>query len=375
MLSVVGARPQIVQSAPIAWQLARRGDEHLIVHTGRHCHHLLSPSFGDEIGVPPPDVNLDTGSARQAEQTARTLAALDPVLARERPDWVLTYGDTNSPLAGTLAAAARELPIAHLSAGLRSFDRTMSAERNRIVADHLAGLLLAPTTVAMAALAAEGLTTRSLLVGDLTVDTLRVIRDQWAGSGEERHSPFLTGHPFTAPDRASRALRLATVGRQVTTDAPDRPASTVAGLAACPKPVRLPVHHSSPPEPGSSTPTCRAADPLPCRSMIAALAGADGLITDSGGLRKEALVLGVPCSTLRAETEAGDSSGRLGRPGSRSPKVAGGSGRAAADRAGHQHPSVTVKPPSGSSMYWRHGPTTSPLLSTPPVTAGRLRRR
>ncbi|MDL5206290.1 UDP-N-acetylglucosamine 2-epimerase [Streptomyces sp. ALI-76-A] len=206
VLSGVGARPQIVQPAPIAWQLARRRDEHLIVRTGRHCHHLLSSSFGDEIGVPPPDVNLDTGSARQAEQTARTLAALDPVLARERRDWVLTYGDTNSLLAGTFAAAARELPIAHLSAGLRSFDRTMSAERNRIVADHLAGLLLAPTTVAMAALAAEGLTTRSLLVGDLTVDTLRMIRDQWAGSGEERHSPFLTGHPFAVPDRVSRAL-------------------------------------------------------------------------------------------------------------------------------------------------------------------------
>jgi UDP-N-acetylglucosamine 2-epimerase len=118
------------------------------------CRHLC-----EQIGVPPPDVNLDTGPARQAEQTARTLAALDPVLARERPDWVLTYGDTNSPLAGTLAAAARELPIAHRSAGLRSFDRTMSAERNRFVADHLAGLLLAPTTVAMADLAAEGLTT------------------------------------------------------------------------------------------------------------------------------------------------------------------------------------------------------------------------
>ncbi|MDQ0956284.1 UDP-N-acetylglucosamine 2-epimerase (non-hydrolyzing) [Streptomyces sp. B4I13] len=300
VLSVVGARPQFVKLAPIAWQLARRGHEHLIVHTGQHYDHLLSQSFFDELSLPPPDVNLEAGSGGQAEQTSRILAALDPVLARERPDWVLTYGDTNSTLAGTLAAAARELPIAHLEAGLRSFDRTMPEERNRIVADHLAALLLAPTTVAMDNLAAEGLTTRSLLVGDLMVDTLRVISDQWAAPGGERPSPSFTGH-------RGRYL-LATIHRQATTDDPDRLGAVVAALAACPKHVRLLVHPRLAARARQfgialSGGSLRASDPLPYRSMIAALAGADGLITDSGGLQKEALVLGVPCSTLRAETE------------------------------------------------------------------------
>ncbi|MER8225295.1 UDP-N-acetylglucosamine 2-epimerase [Streptomyces sp. NPDC094143] len=206
VLSVVGARPQIVQTAPIAWQLTRRGDERLIVHTGRHSDHLLAKTSFTELGVPPSDGNLQAGLASQAEQTSRMLTALDPVLARERPDWLPTHGDTDSTLAGTLPAAARELPIAHLGPGLRSFDRTMSEERNRTMADHLAGLLLALATVATADLAAEGLTARSPLAGDLTVDTLRVIRDQWAGPGEERHSPSRTGHPFTTPDRVSRVL-------------------------------------------------------------------------------------------------------------------------------------------------------------------------
>ncbi|MFJ3305924.1 non-hydrolyzing UDP-N-acetylglucosamine 2-epimerase [Streptomyces sp. NPDC086549] len=300
VLSVVGARPQFVKLAPVAWQLALGGDEHLIVHTGQHYDHLLSRSFFDELGIPLPDVNLEAGSAGQAAQTSRMLAALDPVLARERPDWVLTYGDTNSTLAATLAAAAQELPIAHLEAGLRSFDRTMPEERNRLVADHLADLLLAPTAVAMTQLAAEGLAARSLLVGDLMVDTLRTIRDRTAQPGEERLPPFLARHPGP--------YLLATVHRQATTDDPDRLAAVVAALAACPKPVWLLVHPRLAARCrqfgiGLSGGSLRAADPLPYRSMIAALAGADGLITDSGGLQKEALILGVPCSTLRAGTE------------------------------------------------------------------------
>ncbi|MEV6209741.1 UDP-N-acetylglucosamine 2-epimerase (non-hydrolyzing) [Kitasatospora sp. NPDC051914] len=300
VLSVVGTRPQLIKLAPIAWELAARGDDHLIVHTGQHYDHLLSQAFLDDLGLPAPDVNLEVGSAPHAEQTSRMLAGLAPVLAKARPDWVLTYGDTNSTLAGTLAAAARDLPIAHVEAGLRSFDRRMPEERNRIVADHLADLLLAPTAAAMTNLAAEGLDARAVLVGDLMLDTLKTVRDRSAGPRGDEPPPFLTESPGP--------YLLATVHRQATTDDPERLAAVVAALAACPQPVWLLVHPRLAARCRAfgidlSRGALRAVDPLPYRSMIAALAGASGLITDSGGLQKEALALGVPCSTLRAETE------------------------------------------------------------------------
>ncbi|WP_405648096.1 UDP-N-acetylglucosamine 2-epimerase [Streptomyces sp. NBC_00019] len=251
---MVGARPQFVKPA-IAWQLARRGDEHLIVHT-----------------------------------------------ARERLDWLLPYGDTNSTLAGTLAAAARELPIAHLEARLRSFDRTMPEERNRIEADHLAGLLLARTTVAMANVAAEGLTARSLPVGGLTADTHRVTRDRWPGSGEERHSPFLTGHQGLYP--------LAAVHRQ---EAGHHRRSGPAGRDSC-RARRLPQTR-----PAACTPTTRRQSPgvrhrpvgrLTAGGRPAASPERDRHVgrsrrADHQLLRpaEGALVLEVPCSTLCAETQ------------------------------------------------------------------------
>lgn len=299
VVSVVGARPQFVKLAPIARQLALRGDEHTIVHTGQHYHPLLSGSFFDELQIPAPDVNLETGSAGHAMQTGEILTRLDPVLALARPDWVLTYGDTTSTLAGTLAAATQNLPIAHLEAGLRSFDRSMPEERNRIVADHLADLLLAPTQAAIANLAAEGLAARAVLTGDLMVDALRAVTDSSAGPSAPL-PPFLAGH--------RGGYLLATVHRAANTDDPTRLAAVVAALAACPQPVWLLVHPRLAARcrefgidlTGGSL---RATDPLPYRTMVAALAAAAGLITDSGGLQKEALVLGVPCSTLRAETE------------------------------------------------------------------------
>ena len=136
MLSVVGARPQFVKLAPVDQALRGRGHTHVIVHTGQHYDPLLSQAFFDDLAIEPPSVNLEVGSHGHAIQTARVLAGLDPVLQDQRPDWVLVYGDTNSTLGGSLAAAQRDLPLAHLEAGLRSFDRRMPEERNRVVADH-----------------------------------------------------------------------------------------------------------------------------------------------------------------------------------------------------------------------------------------------
>lgn len=299
VVSVVGARPQFVKLAPLARQLALHGAEHTIVHTGQHYDPLLSQSFFDELHIASPAVNLDANAGGPTTQTGDMLARLEPVLARARPDWVLTYGDTTSTLAATLAAAAQNLPIAHVEAGLRSFDRTMPEERNRIVADHLADLLLAPTRGAMANLAAEGLASRSVLTGDLTVDALRSVTATSAG-------PSAPLPRFLA--ECAGGYLLATVHRAATTDDPGRLAAVVTALTACPLPVWLLVH----PRLASRCRqfgidlvggSLRTAEPLPYRTMVAALTAASGLVTDSGGLQKEALVLGIPCSTLRADTE------------------------------------------------------------------------
>lgn len=298
MLSVVGARPQFVKLAPVGRELAARGHRHVIVHTGQHYDHLLSQAFFDDLDICPPDVNLQVGSASSAVQVARMLAALDPVLAGHRPDWVLAYGDTNSTLAAALATAQRGLPLVHLEAGLRSFDRRMPEELNRIVADHLADLLLTPTEVAMANLSAEGLSSRSVLVGDVMVDTLLLARQQVARSPGEHLPAFLADGPYL----------LATLHRQATTEDPAVLTAAIGALAACPLPVWLLAHprladRASRIGMPLTSGALRATEPLPYLSMIAAMTASRGIITDSGGVQKEALALGVPCTTLRARTE------------------------------------------------------------------------
>jgi UDP-N-acetylglucosamine 2-epimerase (non-hydrolysing) len=211
---------------------------------------------------------------------------------------VLVYGDTNSTLGGALAAAQREIPLAHLEAGLRSFDRRMPEERNRLVADHLSDLLLAPTAVAADNLAAEGLADRAAVVGDVMVDGLIAMRNRIAAAPGRYLPDDLPRGPYL----------LATVHRQETTDDPGRLAATLKALAGCPLPVTLLAHPRLRDRAGRlglplDAGSLRAAEPLPYPSMIAAMAASRGLITDSGGLQKEALLLGVACTTLRSRTE------------------------------------------------------------------------
>jgi len=298
VLSVVGARPQFVKLAPVDRALGDHGHEHVIVHTGQHYDRLLSGAFFDDLEIPPATVNLGVGSASHAAQTAGILAGLDPVLSDHRPDWALVYGDTNSTLAGALAAAQRDLPLAHLEAGLRSFDRKMPEERNRVVADHLADLLLAPSAAGVANLAREGLAARTVFVGDVMADALMAVRASIAAAPGRYLPAFVGAEPYL----------IATVHRPETTDDPDRLAATLRALAACPLPVRLLAHPRLADRAGRlglplSAGSVKAGDPLPYPRMIAALAASRGLVTDSGGLQKEALMLGVPCTTLRARTE------------------------------------------------------------------------
>jgi UDP-N-acetylglucosamine 2-epimerase (non-hydrolysing) len=297
VLSVVGARPQFVKLAPVAAALSAAGHDHVIVHTGQHYDSRMSDVFFTDLQIPDPDVHLGVGSGSHGAQTGTILAAMDAVLDEHRPDWVLVYGDTNSTLAGAVSAVKMHLPVAHLEAGLRSFNRRMPEEHNRVLTDHAADLLLAPTQVAMGHLADEGLADRSLLVGDVMTDVLlsvsRAVRD--------RPSPL-------PADVAGGEYLLATVHRADNTDDPDRLRAVVEGLAALPLPVALLAHprlvaKASAAGVDLAQGSLRALPPLDYSGMVAAVSRARAVVTDSGGLQKEAFLLGVPCTTLRAETE------------------------------------------------------------------------
>jgi UDP-N-acetylglucosamine 2-epimerase (non-hydrolysing) len=301
VVSIVGARPQLVKLAPIAAAFADSPHEHRIVHTGQHYDADLSDVFFSGLGIPDPDVHLGIGSGSHGVQTGRTLAALDPVLAAEAPDWVLVYGDTNSTLAGALSAVKQHIPVAHLEAGLRSFNRRMPEEHNRVLTDHAADLLLAPTEEAVRHLTTEGLADRAVLVGDVMVDVCLRVRD--AALAGTQPAPELP----EGIDRAAPYL-LATLHRAENTDDPARLAGLIGALADLPVPVALLAHprlvaraeeHGVKLDQGA----VRAGRPLPYAAMVAAVLGSAGVVTDSGGLQKEAYLLGRPCTTLRSETE------------------------------------------------------------------------
>jgi UDP-N-acetylglucosamine 2-epimerase (non-hydrolysing) len=298
VLSVVGARPQFVKLAPVAAAFADARIEHVIVHTGQHYDVLMSDAFFADLKIPDPDVHLGIGSGSHGVQTGGMLAAMDAVLEQHRPDWTLVYGDTNSTLAGTLAAVKMHLPVAHLEAGLRSFNRRMPEEHNRVLTDHAADLLLAPTQVAMGHLAAEGLAARARLVGDVMTDVCYLVRDAVADAAPQLPDGVDAGSPYV----------VATIHRADNTDDPERLAAVVKALGSVPVPVVLLAHprlraraaqHGIDLDGGS----VRAVDPLPYPALIRAVVGAAGVVTDSGGLQKEAFLLGVPCTTVRTETE------------------------------------------------------------------------
>ncbi|MDQ1746985.1 MAG: hypothetical protein QOD07_1248, partial [Frankiaceae bacterium] len=178
VVSIVGARPQFVKLAPVAAALSASGDTHVIVHTGQHYDERMSDVFFEDLRIPQPDVHLGVGSGSHGAQTGAMLGAMDAVLDEHRPDWVLVYGDTNSTLAGAVSAVKMHLPVAHLEAGLRSFNRRMPEEHNRVLTDHAADLCLAPTDAAMRHLADEGLGPRAVLVGDVMTDICLMVRDR-----------------------------------------------------------------------------------------------------------------------------------------------------------------------------------------------------
>jgi len=296
ILSVVGARPQFVKLGPVASALATRAD-HVIVHTGQHYDDVMSDAFFRDLGIPHPDVNLGVGSGPHGEQTGAMMAQLEPIFLEHMPDWVLVYGDTNSTLAAAVTAVKVHLPVAHLEAGLRSFNRRMPEEHNRVLTDHASDLLLAPTRVAMDHLAHEGLAARSLLVGDVMTDVLYAVRDQVLASGTR---PSVAAEPG--------AYYVATIHRPDNTDDPAKLKRIVAALAHLDRPVELLAHprlRAVAHREGISLDqgSLHVHEPLPYPQLIATVMGSAGVVTDSGGLQKEAFLLRVPTTTLRTETE------------------------------------------------------------------------
>jgi UDP-GlcNAc3NAcA epimerase len=322
IVSVVGTRPQLIKAAALLPALRARHRD-VFVDTGQHWDERMAGTFFAELGLPPPDFALGVGGGGHAEQTGRMLAALEPILVAERPDAVLVYGDTNSTLAGSLAAAKLGIPVAHVEAGLRSFDRRMPEEINRVVADHLATWCFAPTPTAVANLAAEGITTGVVETGDLMQDLAARV----AAEVRNPDALGLAGDALAAagaPDLAA-ALRpggfvFATIHRAENREAPALAAwPAILGDAARPdRPVILALH------PGTRAaieaagilmpPGIRVVEPLGYRTSLTLQLHAAAVITDSGGVQRESAWLGTPCLVLRSTTEWGESvEGSTGR--------------------------------------------------------------
>lgn len=299
VLTVVGARPQFIKAAAVSRAIGDADSiEEVMVHTGQHFDADMSDIFFDELAIPAPAHRLAIHGGGHGEMTGRMMAALEPVILSEKPDWVLVYGDTNSTLAGALVAAKLHIPVAHVEAGLRSFNRRMPEEINRVLTDHVAGLQFCPTSAAVANLAGEGITEGVHHVGDVMFDATLFAAEQ---------------AEFRARIRAELGLQqggyaVATVHRAENTDDPARLAAILTFLRgeARSRPVVLPLHprtRQAAQRNGVSLEGLTVIGPVGYLDMAQLLAGAAAVFTDSGGLQKEAYFHRVPCTTLREETE------------------------------------------------------------------------
>ncbi len=304
IVTIVGARPQFIKCAPVSRAL-RAEHEEILVHTGQHYDANMSEVFFTELAIPAPDYNLGIGSGPQGEQTGRMLAEIEKVLQKEQPDMVLVYGDTNSTLAGALAAVKLHILVAHVEAGLRSFDRSMPEEINRIMADHISDLLFCPTQTAVDNLAAEGITKGVYLTGDVMVDALLYN----TGIAEQSSTVLEDLNLELEQDLVKGEYYVATVHRASNTDTEKNLSSIVEAFGEIGLPIVFPAHprtvkylkeyglYDRLPENITLT------EPLPYLDMLHLMRHAKMILTDSGGVQKEAYILKVPCVTLRENTE------------------------------------------------------------------------
>lgn len=298
VVSVVGARPQFIKLAPVSRALRAAGHDELIVHTGQHYDEAMSAVFFSELDIAPPDENLGIGSASHGAQTGRMLEAIEAVVLRERPDLVLVFGDTNSTLAGALAAAKLHIPVAHVEAGLRSFDRTLPEEVNRVLTDHLSTLLFCPTETARAHLEREGIVAGVEVTGDVMLDTLLQAKPRLASRAAE---------VLPRLGVAANGYVLATIHRAATTGDPAAMQRIARALDALNLPVIFPVHprtqHAIAEHRIVWGDNVRLVEPVGYFDMLALEQSAQTVVTDSGGVQKEAFLMEVPCVTVRDRTE------------------------------------------------------------------------
>jgi len=296
ILSVVGTRPQFIKAAPLSKKL-RKAHQEVLLHTGQHYDYLLSQVFFEQLGLPQPDYHLGVGSGSHGRQTARMLMGIEKVLLAEKPDLVLVYGDTNSTLAGALAAAKLHIPVAHVEAGMRSFDPKMPEEINRVLTDRLSTYLFCPTPTAVKNLQSEGIQKGVYLAGDVMVDALR----EGLRLAEQR-SGILQKLAFTP-----KSYLLATLHRAGNTDDPQSLSSILEGFNSLDEPMIFPLHPRTRQAIKAfglkARPHVRMLKPLPYLDHLVLEKNARLILTDSGGMQKEAYLLGVPCLTLRPETE------------------------------------------------------------------------
>jgi len=298
ILTVVGARPQFIKAATLSRVLAGRRMTEIMVHTGQHFDPEMSEIFFRELNIPEPAYHLEVHGGGHGEMTGRMLQALEPVMQKAAPDAVVVFGDTNSTAAGALCAAKLQIPIAHVEAGLRSFDRRMPEEINRVVADHLSDILLCPSRTAVKNLAKEGITQNVHHVGDVMYDAALHARTDISGGS----------HVLDRLKLAPRGYAVATVHRAENTDDPVALAKVIGWLVARSEqhPVVLPLHprtRQALARDNLALKGVRVIDPVGYLDMMQLMKGAVAVYTDSGGMQKEAYFHRVPCITLRANTE------------------------------------------------------------------------
>ena len=296
VISIVGARPQFVKLAPFSKQLRSKYDE-LIIHTGQHYSDNMSAQFFESLEIPLPDINIGVGSGRHGQQTAAMLEKLEEVYITEKPDMVVVFGDTNSTLAGAIAAAKLQIPIAHVEAGLRSFNKSMPEEVNRILTDHCSDLLFAPTETAMQHLQNEGLEKKSFLTGDIMLDVLQDNLDRISTQSKTLQTLHL----------APKEYLVLTLHRPYNVDDTDGLKQILAAVQKCDKTIVFPVHPRTRKKLNqldlSLNSNLKIIDPLGYIDFVWLEKNAAKIITDSGGIQKEAYMLQVPCITVRPETE------------------------------------------------------------------------
>ena len=304
IISIVGARPQFIKAAMVSRAIAehnKKSPEHpiveKIVHTGQHYDDNMSQIFFDELQIPRPKCNLEVGSGSHGEQTAKMLQRIEAVLIKEKPDWCLVYGDTNSTLAGALAAAKIHIPVAHVEAGLRSFNRRMPEETNRVVADHVSTLLFCPTNVAVQNLAREGITEGVHQVGDVMYDSVL-----FNAKLAEQSSTIMQ-----RLELRRKSFYLATIHRAENTDNLEHIHSILSAFGQIDSTIILPIHprtrNALGKESAKISANVQVIEPVSYLDMLMLEKNARLILTDSGGVQKEAYWFEVPCVTLRNKTE------------------------------------------------------------------------